>query len=390
MNKSILTLLCLVVLAAASIDASLTSAQSNKPLLLRSPTMSKTHIVFVFAGDLWIVPRGGGEASRLTTGIGSEVSPFFSPDGSKVAFSGQYDGNIDVYVVAAAGGVPERLKFQPRVGFLDGWTPDGKSVLFDSGRESGSDRFDCLFTMPIDGSFPTEVPLPMAHAGAFSPDGSRLVYEPLPRAFTAWKRYRGGHASYLWVANLSDSSIERIPHEKSNDFNPMWPSSSPGKIYFLSDRNGSISLFAYDTKSKKVDQLIQNEGLDIKSASAASDALVYEQFGEIKIYDLKSGKSHKVNITINGDLPGVRAKYEKVASQVFNASISPTGARAVFEARGEILTVPAEKGDARNLTNTTGIAERDPAWSPDGKWIAYFSDESGEYHLHLRDQKGMG
>src|SRR5262249_52940602 len=194
----------------------------------------------------------------------------------------------------------------------------------------------------------------------------------------------------LWIANLSDSSIERIPREKSNDFNAMWPGNGTGKIYFLSDRNGPITLFAYDTKSKKIDQLIQNDGLDIKSASATSDAIVYEQFGEIKIYDLKSGKSRKVNITINGDLPGVRAKYEKVGNQIFNASISPTGARAVFEARGEIITVPAEKGDARNLTNSSGVAERYPAWSPDGKWIAYFSDESGEYALHLRDQRGVG
>jgi tricorn protease len=379
----------LVLLAAASIDAGLTSAQSNKIQLLRNPTLSKSHVAFTYAGDLWSVPRAGGEAVRLTTGPGLEFSPMFSPDGTKIAFSGQYDGNTDIFMIPASGGVPKRLTYHPGPDLLAGWTPDGKSVLFSAGRTSASGRYMKLFTLPVDGALPTEAPLPMGHEGAFSPDGGSLVYEPIPRAFNAWKRYRGGHASYLWIAKLSDSSIERIPHEKANDFNAMWPAGSD-KIYFLSDRNGPVTLFAYDTRSKKVDQLVQNNGLDIKSASANSDAIVYEQFGELKLYDLKSGKSRDVSIKINGDLPGVRPKFEKVGNGVFNASISPSGARAVFEARGEILTVPAEKGDPRNLTNTTAAADRDPAWSPDGKWIAYLSDESGEYALHLRDQKGSG
>lgn len=379
----------LVLFAAASIDAGFISAQSNKIQLLRTPSLSRTHIAFAYAGDLWIVPRNGGEASRLTTGVGREFSPMFSPDGTKIAFSGQYDGNTDLFVIPATGGVPKRLTYHPSADLLASWSPDGKSLLFSSGRESASGRYSKLFTLPLDGTLAVEEPLPMGHEGAISPDGSRLVYEPLPRAFTAWKRYRGGHASYLWIANLSDSNIERIPREKSNDFNAMWPAGSD-KIYFLSDRNGPVSLFSYDTKSKKVDQLIQNDGLDIKSASASSDAIVYEQFGEIKLYDLKSGKSRNVNIAINGDLPGVRPKFEKAGNYILNAGISPTGARAVFESRGEILTVPAEKGDTRDITNTVGIAERDPSWSPDGKWIAYLSDESGEYALHLRDQKGGG
>jgi len=362
-------------------------AQADRKLLLRNPTVSKTHIVFVYAGDLWIVSREGGEAARLTTGIGIETAPLFSPDGKTIAFTGEYDGNTDIYTVPATGGVPKRLTYHPGTDALAGWTPDGRQVLFVSQRISYSGRFARLFTMPIDGGFPAEVPLPMAYEGSYSPDGARLAYVPIPRAFSAWKRYRGGMATPIWLANMSDSSIERVPRQDSNDFNPMWIDK---KVYFLSDRNGAVTLFSYDTNSKRVEQLISNDGLDIKSASAGPDTIIYEQFGSLNLYDLKSGKTKKINVTVQGDMPGLRAKYERVAGRILNSGISPTGMRAVFEARGEILSVPAEKGDARNLTNTPGVAERDPSWSPDGKWIAYFSDESGEYALHLRDQKGMG
>ncbi len=362
-------------------------SQTGQPLLMRTPTLSRSQVIFSYAGDLWTVSRDGGQAVRLTTGAGNETSPYFSPDGSLVAFTGEYDGNVDVYVIPAAGGVPTRLTYHPGSDNVAGWTPDGKQVVFSSGRNSYSGRFARLFTIAADGGFPSEVPLPMGYEASYAADGSRLAYVPLPRGFNAWKRYRGGMATPIWIARLSDSSIEKIPHEKSNDFNPMWVED---KIYFLSDRNGPITLFSYDTKTKRVTQLIQNDGLDIKSASAGPGGIVYEQFGSINLYDLKSGKSKKLNIAINADMLTVRPKFEKVGSRLRNAGISPTGARAVFEARGEILTVPAEKGDVRNLTNSPGIAERDPAWSPDGKWIAYFSDESGEYALHVRDQKGTG
>src|SRR5215470_7574679 len=385
MRKTILILSLLLI--TSTIKISTGGLAQEKPLLMRQPTMSRTQIVFSYAGDLWIASRNGGEASRLTTGVGNETSPQFSPDGTTVAFTGEYDGNVDLYTIPATGGVPKRLTYHPGPDGLAGWTPDGKQLLFVSQRASDSGRFARLFTMPVDGVFPTDVPLPMGYAGSYSPDGAKLAYEPLPRGFGAWKRYRGGMASSIWIANLSDSSVERLPRVDSNDFNPMWVGD---KVYFLSDRSGPITLFAYDTKTKKVAQLIQNNGLDIKSASAGPDGIVYEQFGSLNIYDLKSGKSGKVNITINGDMLALRPKYEKVGTRINNAAISPTGARAVFEARGDIISVPAEKGDARNLTNTTGVAERDPSWSPDGKWIAYFSDESGEYQLHLRDQKGLG
>lgn len=363
-------------------------AQNDRPLLLQKPTVSRTHIVFVHAGDLWIVNREGGDAARLTTGTGNETNPIFSPDGQWIAFSGEYDGNVDVYVTPVAGGVPRRLTYHPGNDGVCGWTPDGKQVLFVSGRGSESGRTGQLFTMPVDGVFPTVVPLPMAYEGSYSANGSQLAYVPLPRAFQAWKRYRGGRATPVWITNLADSSVEKLPRDNSNDFNPMWVGN---RVYFLSDRNGAATLFAYDTSSKKVTQVIQNGGPDIKSATAGPGVIAYEQFGSLNLYDLDSGKTRKINVTINGDMLSVRPKFEKLTvNNIYNFGLSPTGARAVFEGRGEILTVPAEKGDVRNLTNTSGVAERDPAWSPDGKWIAYFSDESGEYALHLRNQTGIG
>jgi tricorn protease len=381
MKKIILALM--LSLAAAAVAY----GQTNKPLLVRNPTLSRTHIAFSYAGDLWIVNREGGEAQRLTTGTGNEAVPMFSPDGQWIAFTGEYDGNVDIYVVAATGGVPRRLTYHPGNDILQAWTPDGKQVLFSSGRTSDSGRTAQLFTMPVDGVNPTMIPLPMAWEGSFSADQKQLAYVPLPRAFQAWKRYRGGRATPIWIANLSDSSVEKLPRTNSNDFNPMWVGN---RVYFLSDRNGPITLFAYDTATKRVAQLIDNNGLDIKAASAGPDAIVYEQFGSLNLFDLNSAKARKIDVAINGDMLSVRPRYEKVATRILNTGLSPTGARAVFEARGEILSVPAEKGDARNLTNTPGVAERDPSWSPDGKWVAYFSDESGEYALHLRDQSGMG
>jgi len=303
-----------------------------------------------------------------------------------VAFTGEYDGSVDVFVVPAAGGVPKRLTHHPSSDYVVGWTPDSKRVLFGSTRENWA-SVGQLFTVSVEGGFPEKLPLPHADSGALSPDGGEIAYLQLPRADQIWKRYRGGRAAAIWIAKLADSSVTMIPRKDSNDYSPMWIGNS---IYFLSDRNGKVTLFRYDTRSKQVAQAIENNGLDLKSASAGPGGIVYEQFGAIHTYDLKTGKSQAVNITLNGDLPEVRPRMEKVSRWMRNAAISPSGARAVFEARGEIFTVPAEKGNARNITNTKGVAERSPAWSPDGKWIAFFSDESGEYMLHLAPQNGIG
>jgi len=357
-----------------------------QPLLLQHPTLSATQIAFAYGGDIWTVARDGGVATRLTAGIGTASHPAFSPDGSEIAFTGEYDGNMDVFVIAATGGTPRRLTYHPAPDNVIGWTRDGKSVLFTSTRGSYS-RFRQLFTISRTGGFPEALPLPIAAEGSYSPDSSELAYVPLDHAFEIWKRYRGGQTSPIWIARLSDSSVTKIPRDNSNDFDPIWVDN---RIFFLSDRDGPVSLFSYDTRSKNVKPALKNTGPDFKYAGAGPGAIVIEQFGAIHLYDLKSGHAHKVDIQVAGDLPAMRPRYVNVAARIQNAGISPTGLRAVFEARGEILTVPAEKGDIRNLTNTTGAHERSPAWSPDGMKIAYFSDEPGEYTLYIREQNGLG
>ncbi|MFZ0961701.1 MAG: PDZ domain-containing protein [Terriglobia bacterium] len=382
------TLFCIVLGFVVAYPA------DSGPLLLQSPTLSKTQIAFAFGGDIWIVDRAGGDAQRLVTGTGVLSHPIFSPDGSMVAYTGNYDGNDDVFVVASTGGEPRRITYHPAPDVAVGWTKDGKSILFRTTRSSYS-RFETLYTVPATGGFPTPIPLPMGVEGSYSPDGTHLAYVPswnrrlgAVDAYVAIKHYRGGHAAPIWIANLADSSITKIPREGSNDFDPMWIGD---RIYFLSDREGPVTLFSFDTKTRQVKALFKNDGFDLKSATAGPAGIVYEQFGSIHIYDLHSGKSHEVSIRVAGDMPQVRPHFEKIDNrQIRSAGISPTGARAVFEAHGEILTVPAEKGDVRNLTNTPGVAERDPSWSPDGKSIAYFSDESAEYALHIRDQSGLG
>jgi tricorn protease len=369
------------------------AAQSpNQYALLRKPTVSKTQIAFSYGGDLWTVDRNGGEAKRLTSDVGIEIDPVFSPDGTMIAFTGEYDGNEDVYAVPTAGGIPKRLTTHPGADQVVGWTRDGNRIVFRSSRDSYS-GFTQLYTVGVSGGLPEVLPLPMAVEGSYSPDSAHLAYVPFTNFRESWqfqrglKHYRGGMASPVWIAKLSDSRVEKVPRKDSNDSTPMWMGD---KIYFLSDRDGPVNLYVYDTKSKQVNAAMTSNGVDIKSASAGPDAIVYEQFGSIHLFDPATGKEHTVPIRVTGDFPAVRPHYVKVGDKIENANISPTGARAVFEAHGEILTVPAEHGDIRNLTNTVGAAERGPAWSPDGKWIAHFSDESGEYALHLRQQDGLG
>jgi tricorn protease len=361
--------------------------------LLQKPAMNKAQIVFTYAGDLWSVPRQGGAATRLTAGAGVETEAAFSPDGNTLAFTGQYDGNTDVFTVPAAGGVPRRVTYHPDADRVVGWTPDGKRILFRSTRESYS-RYVQLFTVSPEGGLPDALPLPMAAAGAYSPDGKRMVYAPLDSGqfptgfenFVSWKRYRGGRASYLWVVNFADLSTQKIPRTDSNDTCPMWIGD---RIYFLSDRGGPMTLYRYDPQGRQQPvKALENTGKDIVFASAGPGGIVYEQFGAIHIYDPATQKEHPVSIEITADLTEVRPRFQNVSREIRDAGISPTGARAVFEAHGEILTAPAEKGDIRNITNSPGAMDRSPAWSPDGKSIAYFSDESGEYALHIKPQNG--
>ncbi len=372
-----------VFLAAAALLRS-----ADAPRLYQQPTLSRTQVVFALGGDLWTASREGGAARRLTSGPGTESDPFFSPDGSLIAFTGQYDGNTDVFAIPAEGGIPKRLTYHSGADEVVGWAPDGKRVVFRSSRGDGAGvGLPRFFTVGLDGGFPEELPLPTGVQASFSPDGKRLAYVPTQQWQKAWKRYRGGQTTPVWLINLSDLKVEKVPRSNSNDSSPLWIGD---KVYFLSDRDGAVTLYVYDTRSKKVERVIPNDGLDFKSASAGPGAIVYEQFGSLGLYDLASGKTRRLDITLNGDFPEVRPRYVRVGPRIANAGVSPTGVRAVFEARGEILTVPVEKGDIRNLTATPGVMERDPAWSPDGQKIAYFSDASGEYALHVIDQAGKG
>lgn len=372
------------LLAVLTATPGAVSLGDETPLLMQNPTMNATTIVFSFGGDLWSVPREGGAAARLTSSPGVENVPRFSPDGKTVAFSGEYEGNLDVYIVPASGGVPKRLTFAPGGDFVKGWTPDGKGVLFASGILSATD-LPRLFTVDLNAGMPKALPLPSGSTGCYSPDGQMIAYDPGMKWQNSWKRYRGGQTSKIWVARMSDSTVTELPRRNSNDTEPMWVGD---KIYFLSDRNGPTTLFSYDRTSKKTSELVKNAGFEMKSASAGPGGIVVEQFGSIKVYDTAKGRVEDVPISIAGDFPEVREQFKNASAMIAGASISPTGARTAFEARGDIWTVPASKGDIRNLTSSSSEADRAPTWSPDGQSLAFLTDKGGEYRLAIVPSKG--
>jgi tricorn protease len=357
--------------------------------MLRFPDVSADLIVFSYAGDLWTVPREGGTARRLSSPKGQEMFPKFSPDGRLIAFSGNYDGNTDVYVVSSQGGTPKRLTHHGDADLVVDWYPDGKHVLYRSGMVSPSNRFNRLFKQSIAGGLPQALPLPYGELASFSPDGGRMVFQFISREFRTWKRYRGGMASDLWLYDFINNTSEKITDFPGTDAVPMWHENT---IYFLSDRgeNQKLNLWAYDLGTRRTRQITAFDEYDVKWPSLGPDAIVFENAGEIYLLDLASGASRALEIRVPDDLPQVRTELKNVSRHIETFSLSPSGKRALFEARGEIFTVPAKHGSARNLSNTSGVAERDPAWSPDGKWIAYLSDETGEYELYVRPGDGAG
>ncbi|MDQ3069985.1 MAG: PDZ domain-containing protein [Acidobacteriota bacterium] len=358
--------------------------------MLAQPALSATHVAFVYGGDLWVAGLDGGTARRLTSDEGNESNPTFSADGRTLAFSAQYDGNIDVYTVPVDGGIPVRLTYHPGQDIVQSFTPDGKAVLFTSPRHVFTGRYTQLFTVPVEGGLETQLPIPNASQAAYSPDGRKIVYNPLAPSFMQWKSYRGGTHSVLYVYDVKTHAIDKIPQPatRANDVDPNWVGDT---IYFRSDRNGEFNLFAYDTRSKAVRQVTQHTDFPILDASASGSRIAYEQAGYLHMLDTaRGGPATRLKVGAAADLAALRPRWARGATWIRSAELSPTGARAAFEYRGEIVTVPMEKGDPRNVTNTPGAHERSPAWSPDGARLAYFSDESGEYMVHIAPQDGRG
>jgi tricorn protease len=358
--------------------------------LVTQPAIHDSGIVFSHAGDLFWVSRKGGEARRLTTSPGYERDPHFSPDGRWILFTGSYGGNADIYVMPAEGGEPRRLTWHPATDEARGFTPDGKSVLFTSNRDTpfGSDNvvFRQLFTVPVGGGFPERLPVPTARRAAYSDDGRILAYEQ-ERWQDEWRLYRGGQAQPIRLMNVSDLSLKTVPGPASMNQHPVWLG---GRLYFLSDRDGvRLNVEEFDPAGGQVRALTRHQDFDVHWLSAGGGLLAYEQGGYIHTLDPKSGQDEKLVIRVRGDFPWAMPHWDDVAPEIADAGLSPSGARAVFEARGEIFTVPGEKGDVRNLTRSPGAADHSPVWSPDGAKIAWFSDEGGEYRLMIADQDGL-
>jgi tricorn protease len=357
--------------------------------LLSQPAVSAEHVAFVYADDLWVADLDGQNVRRLTSDVGVASNPVFSPDGKTLAFSGQYDGNTDVYIMPVAGGSPTRLTWHPSPDIVRGFTPDGKEVVFSSPRHVFTGRYTQLFTVPLAGGMPTQLPIPNGVQASFSPDSAYIAYTPLGDRSMQWKHYRGGTASRIWIYRCKDHEVEQIPQPEGrcNDLDPQWLGDA---VYFRSDRNGEYNLFAYDTKTKKVQQLTDHTDLPVLAVGSGGGKLIYEQAGYLHLFDPAKGKSRRLKIGVASDLVEARPRWVKGAKYIRHASVSPSGARAVFEFRGDIITVPANKGDPHNLTETPGVHERSPAWSPDGRSVAYFSDDGGEYQLHVRSADGKG
>jgi tricorn protease len=388
-NKLIITLTTLIFFSFSFI----TKAE-NDVRLLRFPDINKDKIVFVYAGDIWTVDANGGDAKRLTSHKGLELFPKISPNGQWIAFSAEYSGSRQVYVMPSDGGTPKQLTYYndvgempPRGGWdnvvLD-WTPDSKQILVRSNRTPFGERNGKYYLVSIDGGL--EKPLQIVNGGfaALSPDATKLAFTPVDREFRTWKRYKGGRASDIWVYDLEKDYSEQITDFVGTDQIPVW---HDNKIYFASDRDLTLNIYSYDIDTKKTEQITTHEEFDVMWPSGHNGMIVYENGGYLYKLNTQTGNTKKVTVNINFDNPNILPYFKNVSEFIESASISPAGKRAIFDARGDIYSVPAENGLTVNLTRTQGIREMSPSWSPNGKYISYLSDVSGEYEIYLLENK---
>jgi len=355
--------------------------------MLRNPDIHGDHIVFVHGGDLWTVNTEGGIAQRLTSHVGSESQPKYSPDGRWIAFSGDYDGNNDIFVVPAKGGEPRRLTWHPQYDRMIDWEPDGKSIRFQTSRTSFHRREQQLWTVPLDGGLPTEMILPTGGLSSWSPDGGKLAYNRITRENRTWKRYEGGMAQNIWIYDFAANATQQVTDWPGSENFPMWRGDT---VYFTSDRTDKLQIWAYDVPSGDFRQLTSHKDYDVKYPSLGLDHIIYENGGWLWVLDLGTDKTRRVKIELNDDRFRTRPYWQDVANRITGSAPGPDGKRVVFSARGDVFTVPAEKGEVRNLTATPGINEIRAAWSPDGKQVAYFSDRDGEYELYVKSGDGTG
>ena len=373
----------IVMTLAAGFGPAVLHAQGTR--LLRHPDVSARYVAFAYAGDIWLAPRAGGDARRVTSSPTVERDPHFSPDGKWLAFTGEYGGTEDVYVVAVDGGEPRRLTWHPGADEVRGWTPDGSHVVFESTRASAPDAEPRLWTIAVTGGLPEPLAAPRAQAGSLSPDGRSLAYQMVRPWEADMRRYRGGQNQPIRVLDLKTLAEQKLPWTDSRDQQPVWMGNT---IYFISDRDWTNNVWAYDVAAKTLKQITRYSDYEVQSLGAGAGAVVYEQAGDIHLYDPAAGTDRKLDIHVTGDFPWAMPHSVNVARALTAPQLSPTGVRALFEGRGDIYTVPADKGTWRNLTRSSGVADRSPIWSPDGKRIAWFSDSSGEYQLLVDDQDG--
>ncbi|CAL2082771.1 PDZ domain-containing protein [Tenacibaculum sp. 190524A05c] len=361
-----------------------TIAQGTR--LLRQPTLSQNEVVFVYANDLWKASLNGGDAIRLTSDDGYESNPHFSNDGKMIAFTAQYDGNTDVFVIPSKGGEPKRLTYHPSGDFVQGWTPDNK-IIFRSGREARPTQTNKFFTISPNGGMPKALGIPRAAYGEISANGKYVAYTPITSWDAEWRNYRGGQAMPIWIVNLKTKELQTTPQkDKERHLDPVW---HKGIVYYLSERDYTSNIWSYNMNTKQERQITFHKKFDVKSLDANSNGIVYEQGGYIHFLNPETKATRQIPINVKGDLNYSRTRWMNVSARnLTNPNVSPKGKRAIFEYRGEIFTIPKENGTWRNLTNSPGVADRSPIWSPKGDKVAWFSDKNGEYEMVLADQNG--